>query len=277
MSLLSWLTRRRRSGRRWPAALLFVLPLPLLIKAIVSLWSGHVGMLLASGGAYVFFLVAALVVRQGLINEDAFDARPHGGSPPPLKALGGALVGLATAFAAFAAAGQPMPGALAFGAIAALGYFLFYGPDPRARRLVAGDRGAEADVSAALREAYDRLDRIRQASLQIPSLEFKDRLANIIAGAQNVLKAIEDDPRDLRRARKFLNVYLDGAQRVTEQYARTHPQAKSVELEHNFRTLLVEMENICHEQHQKLIQHDVLDLDVQIEVLNTRLKQEGVV
>ena len=73
-----------------------------------------------------------------------------------------------------------------------------------------------------------------------------------------------------------MNVYLDGAQQVTDKFARTHNDANSAELEANFRTLLDDMETVCEEQYQHLVDNDMVDLDVQIEVLTTRLKREGV-
>ena len=36
------------------------------------------------------------------------------------------------------------------------------------------------------------------------------------------------------------------------------------------------METVCQEQYQHLVDNDKVDLDVQIEVLTTRLKREGV-
>ena len=45
-------------------------------------------------------------------------------------------------------------------------------------------------------------------------------------------------PRDLRRARKFLNVYLDSAKTVTENYAATSAKAHSPEMEAKFRSVL---------------------------------------
>lgn len=88
---------------------------------------------------------------------------------------------------------------------------------------------------------------------------------------------LEQDPRDLRRARKFLNVYLDGARQVTQGYAKTHGRMTTPELEDSFRRVLTTIEEVFAEQQQKLLEADVTDLDVQIEVLTTQLKREGVV
>ena len=73
-----------------------------------------------------------------------------------------------------------------------------------------------------------------------------------------------------------MNVYLDSALRVSESYARTHVQAPSAELETRFRNVLVTIEQVFGEQQRKLLENDVLDLDVQIEVLKTQLEREGV-
>lgn len=275
------LTPGQRLGirQRMEGLMLFVLPLPLLLKALVSLGQGDIGFVAGAGGSYALFLIAALLARRGLRNAAAYAERPFGVAPPkPWKTVAGVLVGLATAFAAAAVAGQSVPIAVLFGLGAALGYFLTYGFDPRAKRVITtGDGSDAAELAAALREAYARLERIEAAGREIASKEFRDRLTAIVAGVEKVLKAIEDDPRDLRRARRFLNVYLDGTQKVTEQYARTHPRTQSTELENNFRALLIDMDRTCKEQYDALIKNDVFDLDVQIEVLNTRLKQEGVV
>lgn len=64
---------------------------------------------------------------------------------------------------------------------------------------------------------------------------------------------------------------------MTNKFIEAHPKAQTFELEQNYRAMLMDMEQVCKEQHEKLIQNDVFDLDVQIEVLSTRLKREGVI
>nr|WP_305910298.1 5-bromo-4-chloroindolyl phosphate hydrolysis family protein [Methylomarinum sp. Ch1-1]MDP4522635.1 5-bromo-4-chloroindolyl phosphate hydrolysis family protein [Methylomarinum sp. Ch1-1] len=117
---------------------------------------------------------------------------------------------------------------------------------------------------------------IEQANDKIENPELNQRIERICEIANGILAEIEADPRDIRRARKFLNVYLDGARKVTEGYARTHRHSQSGELEQNFRNVLATIESVFQEQKQKLLEDDVFDLDVQIEVLNTQLKREGI-
>ena len=81
----------------------------------------------------------------------------------------------------------------------------------------------------------------------------------------------------MRRARKFLKVYLTGAKNVTNQYANTHQHQDNQVLEENFRNVLTSIENVIEEQHGKLLENDVLDLDIKIEVLEAQLKHEGII
>lgn len=256
---------------------LYILPLPLAFKAVFSLWSGEIGTMTAAAAAYAMFLFGAGIARRGFARDAAERERPYA-KVIPYKAAAAGVFGLATAFAALGVAGHDLVTAAAFGIACVIGFFLVYGFDPRrARQTVPADIGISAEeIRAALSEAYAKVDGIETAGQAIASLEFRERLDRIVASAQKVLSAIEENPRELRRARRFINVYLDGARQVTENYARTHSRADSPLLEQNFRRLLIDMENVCEEQYQKLADSSVTDLDVQIEVLTTRLKREGV-
>lgn len=267
--------RLRSTVRGW---WLYVLPLPLAFDALVSLWTGSLGAMLSAGLAYGGFLVGATVARFGFLKEAAYDEKPFSRPPPRYKSLGGGIMALATTFAAYASAGHDAVTAGAFGIAFAIGFFLLYGFDPRPGRLeLPADLGVEGkELEAALREAYAKVEGIELAGQKIRSLEFRHRLDRVVVGARKVLAAIEENPRSLRRARRFINVYLDGARQVTEKYARTHGSGDAPQLEHNFRQLLIDMESACEEQHRMLADNNLADLDVQIEVLASRLKHEGV-
>jgi len=271
-------SRRRKVYAGVKGILLFVLPLPLLFKAVGGLWSGDLESVVATGGAYALCLAGALLMRRGLVNEIQHEERPFTRSAlVPFKTAGASLVGIGTVVAAHLAAGQNLVISLLFGIGAIAGTFMAYGFDPKKKVMAAGNHGVGRDhFSQTLSEAYAKIDRINESRLRIQSLEFQQRLASIVEGSQRILRAIEEDPRDFRRARKFLNVYLDGIEKVSEKYVQTHPKSQTPVLEENYRNLLVDMENVCNEQYDRLMQNDVLDLDVQIEVLSTRLKREGV-
>ena len=266
MALSRSLAKSRR-GRlfRIGGWLLFILPLPLLAKLIKSLGSGQFGGVLTSALALGILLLGAWITRKGLDQEKR---RPMS-STLPLKTLGSVIVAGGALFTALIA-GHNLAIAICFGVAAFLGFYLAYGFDKRIKL------SSDKDVATALEEAYRKLERLELASDNIQSRDFQDRLMRIVGWGEQILERIGDDPEDFRRARKFLNVYLDGAQQVTDKFARTQGDANSAELEANFKTLLDDMETVCQEQYQHLVDNDMVDLDVQIEVLTTRLKREGV-
>ena len=272
------LTRRARA---WApvakAAALFLLPAPLLLAAVVAVIRGDLETLARTGSAAGSLLAAGVLALRALTAEARYTLGERPAPPAvPLKLLSAVLTSLGAALAA-TAAGHDLASALVFAAIAALGAAAFYGRDLRPARIelpiVEGvDRNA---VMQQLQEAHARLRSIEAASSAIAVPEFADRLDRIVTAGRNILAEIERDPRDASRARRFLTVYLDSAARVTQEYARTARQIRHGALDQNFRQLLIDMEHTFAEQHRKLLEHDVLTLDVEIEVLQTRLKRDG--
>lgn len=275
--------RFRRPAIRLPSAkglLLFALPLPVLLAAIVCLAKGSLPGLLANAAGYALFLVGALLTRRGLSEAAEYQRRRIALAPSyPLKTLGGLTVAVATGLTAWLAAGYSPGLGVGFGLTALLGCYLVYGFDPRTDKHATDSFGLDTtdQVVQALAKADQTIAVIEQASRRIRNPELISRLDRITALARQILTVLEEDPRDLRRARKFLNVYLEGAEQVSQGYVRLHQNAQSPELEVNFRTVLVTIEEVFQEQYQKLLQNDLRDLDVKIEVLQTQLKREGVV
>jgi len=271
-----------RQGRAWipvvKAAALFVLPMPLFLAVLVDLFSGELGRLALTGGALGSLWTAGALAWRALVAE----ARYYLGQrldPPrfPLKAASLALTALGSGLAA-TAGGHEAAVALVYAAMAAAGHAAFYGRDLKKHPIeVAATPGVDRQaVTAQLKRAYGRLRGIEAAAKTIAVPEFGERLTRITAVGRDILREIERDPRDAVRARRFLNLYLDSAEKVTVEYARTHRHLRNRPLEQNFRQLLIDMEQTFSEQHEKLLENDALALDVEIEVLNARLRQEGV-
>ena len=258
--------------------LLYVLPIPVFVKAVVELFRGNFVAFAVTLGLFVLFVVGASFARSGSKKAAEFKFRKiaHAGGLP-YKLLGGIVVSVATFLTGWLSAKYPPVYAVAIGLGALLGYFLLIGFDVRGEKGVAADAGVSAEeVQAGLAAAREKLKAFEVAGKALQGPDLRERLRAIVASAGRVLHLIEEDPRDYRRARKFLNIYLDSAKQVTEQYVATAAKAPSLEMENRFRQVLDEMLATCEEQHKKLLENDVLDLDVQIEVLQTRLKHEGV-
>ncbi|OED43875.1 hypothetical protein AB833_02985 [Chromatiales bacterium (ex Bugula neritina AB1)] len=264
--------------RRSRAFLLFLLPMPMLILACVNAF-GDVVSALGYAAGFALSMIAATLVRKGLDIE--FEARRRKivrrSSAIPYKALGAVVLGAGILIGANLGAEIKLVNSflLALGALA--GVVMVYGTDPSRSAPEMPAIGVSAEeVLEILEEAEAKILAIEAARSRIHNVELKDRLRSIVSGVREIMAIVEEDPRDLRRARKFLKVYLDGAQRVTEGYADTHTQGDTEELDKSFRSVLTTIETVIGEQKQKLLENNLTELDVQIEVLQLQLEKEGV-
>ena len=270
-----------RWGKAWvpatKAAALFLLPMPLALAMVSALVAGDVPRLTLSAGGLALVWSAGVVVLKGLAAEARYvlGQRPD---PPavPLKAVSAAMTVSGVACAALAGGHELFP-ALTFAVLGGLGHLAFYGRDPKPPRIEIVDvPGVDIRlVRQQLEQAHGRLRAIEGAGQALAVPELRDRLSHIAGIGRTILREIEQDPADAARARRFLGVYLDSAERVTLEYARRHSHARRQPIDDNFRQLLVEMETTFAEQHRRLIERDLLSLDAEIQVLNTRLKREG--
>jgi hypothetical protein len=270
-----------RRGRVWAAiakpAALFLLPLPLLPAILAALVAGDVGRLGLAGGALACFWSAGVLAFRGIVTNVRYVLGERLDPPRmPLKLLSAIPTATGAALAA-TAGGHDLAPALVFAALGATGHVAFFGRDARPVPIrVAEVVGVDATaVTLQLKEAHGRLRSIEGAARSLALPEFRDRLGRITTTARAVLQEIERDPADATRARRFLNLYMESAARVTTEFARTHQAGRNPALEDNFRRLLVEMESTFTEQHRRLVDHEQLLLDADIEVLNARLSREG--
>lgn len=258
------------------ARLLWLLPLPLIPATVIALASGQFSAFVSNAVASGLFLAGAMLARHGFAQEvDPQRQQFQTTGRWPFKTLGGLTVALATTLTAWAGAGHNLPIALAFGAGAFAAFALLYGLDPRRQPVMKNYDGNHQRVAEALQQAELKILSIEQAGSRIAQPELNQRLTRIIALARSILAEIALDPRDLRRARKFLNTYLDGAQRVVSGYAEAHAKGQAHPLEANFRRILITIEETFEQQYQLLLDNDLRDLDIQMEVLETQIKREG--
>jgi hypothetical protein len=278
LAMLLWRRLLNNANRQQPDAarassksawLLFLLPLPVAVAAVVSLAQGQLVALLGNSIGYGLFLSGALLVRRGVLSAGKASVAGW-----PMKTLGAVLVALATGTTAWLGVGHHPVIAIIFALLALLGCYLTYGFDLKHGRRIPGI-GKQARLT--LSHAERSIAAIEQASRDIEQPELEARLRRIAELASAILGRLQEDPHSLRRARKFLNVYLDGVKSVVEGYAKTHALVIAPELDERFRNALITVEDAFREQQQRLLDSDLDDLDVQIEVLTEQLKREGIV
>ena len=89
-------------------------------------------------------------------------------------------------------------------------------------------------------------------------------------------RTVEEDPRDLTAARKFLVVYLEGAAEATVKFADIYARNRDQQAKANYVALLDDLERNFSAKTETLMASDRTALDVEIEVLRDRLQREGV-
>ena len=260
--------------------LLFVLPLPLVIVIAASLLKGHSLHLLSSLASLSLIWLAAWFVKRAHYYQWQSSQRKWSRSTRFPWKMAASIFTAAGVFilTTFILQHNIVVAVLGSG-LAYLGVLLKYGLDPQFDR--NKDVTLVGVTTEELIEIFDEaelnLKEINNSAKSINNKELKDRLNRISDKTQGILKQIEEDPKDLRRARKFLKVYLKGARKVATQYAASHHLKDNKELEENFRNVLTTIEEVIEEQTIKLQENDILDLDVKIEVLEAQLKHEGVI
>ena len=271
---LAW--RRSRLGLR--GALLYFLAAPLALAALVSLAQGELGPATAAGSAFGLIAAGAFLNRRGMLEDLVAPERRFTRSRAlPHKYLGAALVTAGTALASYAAVGHSGAVSITFGLLALAGFHMGYRLPAPGLLLSRPARSAQdGPLRRAMAQAEQRILAIEKAALRIGNDELEQRLSRIASRGRAILDRIAVRPGERFRARKFLNVYLEGAERVASRYARTHRLARDRELEQNFRNVLVEIETVFDRQLDRLAEDDLADLDVQIEVLRRQLEREGI-
>lgn len=261
--------RRFRHGQRGWA--LFLLSAPLLVTAVVGLASGNLQVLAGAGGGWAMIVAGTIMARRG------FSAEAEGRDPPRgFRAKLSALAGVGTGLAAWLAVGHNPIVAGLFGIGAAAAIRLMYGVDPKPVPPPAPPPKLEGDA-AIIAEARASIGRLEKAAAAVPQREFAEAIARLASLACRIVAEAEADPADLRRARRFLAITLEGAEGVANRYVETHRDIASPQLEENFRLLLGDLERAFEAQLASLRESDVRALDVDIAVLQQRLREEGIV
>ncbi len=251
--------------------LLLPLALPLLPALVLSLMRGRADHVLVELASLGLIGTAVWLVRRS--------ARPELQTHAPDKArrlrwLGSGSLALACTICDRFLVGHGTGFSLLIGALTMLGAWLAWWPHAPTMQDEAST--ASKAVRQQLAQACAQVERLEALTRRIADPRLTDRLARITGEAREILLLLEADPNDVGKARRFLSVYLEGALQVCERYERTALQHGVTELEQDFTDVLDTIARVFAEQRARLLAHEVLDLDVQIEVLKRRLELEGI-
>lgn len=262
--------RPARAGAR--VNLLFMLPFVLPLTAFRQ---GPVG-LTADLVAFGLLLLAAWLTREGEKAHEAWEARAIARRPAiPRKIFGSVLTGLGVGLAAWAP-GAGLTAPLLLGALGGVLHLIAFGPDPMSDKGMEGIDSFQTErVATAVAEAEKHLTAMREAARPVADREVMDRIDRFAATARAMFRTLENDPRDLTSARKYLSVYLGGARAATAQFAQIYGTTRDAAARASYVALLEDLDTRFAQKSEALLSNDRDRMDVEIEVLRERLAQDA--
>ena len=272
---------KRPRMRIWGLRLLpavFVVPIfTSVLYAMGGTPSKLLGLLAGTG----LLMLAGELVRRGIDATADYEEQRFASAPTPYRLAGAIALGLGFFVIGLLSTGYGFGWSLVFGGLGAAACIGTYGLDPttskRLDRAIAEQAGVRTEqVVAAIREAEAKLHDIRTHAAMLANKDLKRRIDRIVDRAHAVLDELERNPKDLSRARRFLNTYLDGTRNVVGSFAKRQQDFADTALAQNFANVLGTIETVFEQQLEHLKKDEVLDLEVAIEVLETQLTKEGV-
>ena len=264
--------RRSRAGLR--ASLMF-LPPALLTLLALPMW-GADGLGLSNLMAAVVLFLAAWLNREGLIAQDAFDARVSARRPVPRRIAAALLTGAAVCGLGFARGGDLVLSTLA-GLVGAGLHLVAFGLDPLSDKRPPGvDAYQSGRVAKVTDEAETVLSEMRENVRALGDRTLADRVDAFSKSVRRLSAQVAADPRDLMGARRYLGVYLRGARDATARFAGLYARSRDEQARADWLALLDDMQKGMDGRTEKLMLDDRTGLDIEIDVLRDRLRREGV-
>jgi len=255
------------------ANLMFLPPIPLVF---LSFGQGAIGLTLGVIAAGSLTL-GAWLLRDGLRAEAAYHARKIARRPALPRKLGAALyAGIGIGLAAFKVETGLIAPVLFAGLTVAL-HIAAFGIDPMANKGMEDlDTFQQDRVARVVDEAESHLSAMTNAIRRASDQHMARKLEQFQEIARALIRTVEEDPRDLTAARKYLGIYLLGARDATSKFADIYSRTQDHQARMDYGQLLDDLSSGFAQKTQKLLTDDRSDLTVEIDVLRDRLQREGV-
>jgi len=254
-------------------SLLYVFLVPLFLAVVLALFNTNIKAFILSSISFFLFFAVAKITKKGFVAEGEYHANTFTKAPKvPYKTIAGYLLGASTFFTAFITGGQPLIKSAFLAMIATVGYYMFYGFDPKKDKFEnLGDVSAEF-VLETIQEAKGKIAHIEADMKNIKDILLYEKLTVAVSKAQSILQTIQEDPKDVRVARKFLTVYIDGVAKVTDAYTSMDEKDISPQTKEKLHVLMDDVEVRFEKELQRLKNNNEFDLDVHIDVLKEQIK-----
>lgn len=135
------------------------------------------------------------------------------------------------------------------------------------------------EFDQALTTGTRKLVQLRKVAARVGDSRIRSKANGVCDAAARILSEIRQDPADLRKARNFLDYYLDATINVVDRYVSLSGRAvRTPEMESALQRAEASLDTIrsaYDKQLMQLLENDVMDLDVELRVLERTIKMEG--
>ncbi len=223
-------------------------------------------------------LFASEITKAGLEAEAAYDAKAIARAPAfPRKTIGAIMMGLTVFIASKFSVGADWLPSIGVGLVAGIGMLLSFGLDPMRSKGLAGENRYEAGRTAeAIEKAQAMIDEIRAMSRALSDRRAKLEVESLALSAEDMFRALEEDPSDYRNSRRYLGVYLQGARDATSQFLQLPKSEQTAEAEAKYLALIRELDEGFRQKRETILADNRNSLDIEIDVLRERLASEGI-
>ena len=253
--------------------------IPAIVLVATTFSDGAVPLTLGLAGAAIWVL-SAYLLREGLKAEAAYNDRKVARRPAiPRKMFAAVGVGIGSALAVMAHLNAPgLSLAPVLFALCTAGLHLAaFGIAPLKSKGMEGVDAFQQDrVARVVDEAEKHLEAMTDAVKRAGDRQSAAKLEDFQGTARTLIRTVEEDPRDLTAARKYLGVYLQGARDATIKFADIYSRSRDRQARDDYIALLTDLEDNFAARTRKSLLDDRSDLNIEIDVLRERLSREGV-
>ena len=243
--------------------------------AIKSLGRGESFYFLVSLIIFFAFIASFVMLRRGMALEKIYNSSKYAKAPKyPIKTIAASLLAISATFSAYLGE-YSLFASLMIGLSVILGWYLYYGFDPREDKIDGYDNAKSAErIMKLLLQAREDIDAIKKSADALETSEIQDAMTQMAKAFEKIVKHIEEEPDDYDRARKYLVSYLGELRQMSETYVKLDTRGKSQEMRESFLQTLNESVEKLDSQYEKLLDEDMVSLDIKLSVMKKRLQNE---
>ncbi|MBQ8264474.1 MAG: 5-bromo-4-chloroindolyl phosphate hydrolysis family protein [Oscillospiraceae bacterium] len=145
---------------------------------------------------------------------------------------------------------------------------------PKTKKTENGRESPEEVLGRGRRSVLE----IRRIGMRLKNPELRSLCGEICDSADRILRTAKEMPERLGEVRKCLNYYLPTLGSVLKRYVRIEESGvPAQEMTYSALACLRDISSAMERQHEKLFTNEMLDLSVEMELMTTMCRRDGLI